>query len=72
MGNDGSCWHEEAGEEKAQVVLLCFLGRDRLLLYILHKAEENRLTFLVRCLYLHTVHSITEMKVNDHFRAVLS
>ena len=52
-------------------MLLHFLGRDRLLLCVLHKAEENRLIFLVHCLYFHTVHYITELTLNDHFRVVL-
>lgn len=77
MGNDGSVltgrerWQEEAGEEKAWNMLLCFLGRDQLLLYVLHKPKEAWLLFLVHCLYFHTVHYITELKLNDHFRVVL-
>lgn len=52
-------------------MLLCFLGRDQLLLYILHKATENCLIFLVHCLYFHIVHYITKLKLKDHFRVVL-
>lgn len=39
---------------------------------ILHKAKENLLTFLVNCLYFATVRYITELKLNDRFRLMVS